>query len=292
MLYERSYVADISIAAHEVAHSLGVKYSQVVSLENLNTNWSEFSTKTLHQISRNSTFSCLYNKPNFTNPLLEEEEDDPLTSNGKWLEFYMSASKDFRELINPREFYINKAIVVSFKNNKIVVQLVDKSTFTRRNISIEYNIQRIVPDYEKIIIDLAVINRMKNINIFYENKSIHVYQEIHEEAGRKNQALTPLYVTANSEDIITIEVPVFDRNKLLAVFYENNKLIVTQETKIEDDKEFSGYDVIDFNYQYATVSDDMKVYIRPFQLNFDSILRIYHKKTSIYISQISNCKNN
>lgn len=198
----------------------------------------------------------------------------------------MTTSKDFRELINPREFYIKKAIEVSFKNNEIVVQLIEKSTFTRRNISIEYNINKIVPDYENITIDLAVINRMKNINIFYENKLIHVYQEVlHEETRGEYQVLPPLYVSANSEDIITIEVPIFDLNKLIAVFYENNKLIVTQKIQIEDDKEYSGYDVINLNNQYA-VSDELKVYIRPFELNLDSIVRIYHSKTSIYISQI------
>lgn len=207
------------------------------------------------------------------------------SQNGKWLEFRMVISEETRELINPKEFNSNKAIEVSFENNKIVIQLIEKSLSTSRNILKQYNFIKIVPDDQKIIIDLKTINLMKNINIFHQNKFIHVYQDTDETLGEKqnHQTLPPLYVSADSEDLITIETHDLDFNKLIGVFYKNKKLVVTQNFKMIGDEFLFGNDVIDLNKNYV-VSDDLKVYIRPFELNSDKVIRIYHNNTSIYIS--------
>ncbi|XP_044595274.1 venom metalloproteinase 3-like [Cotesia glomerata] len=298
VMYESNHVTDINVAVHELAHSLNVQHNEDVDiscvfpdtimstdLENLSRNWSKCSIDTLRNISRNRKFSCLYNTPNFINPLIDDEQGITRSPNGKWLEFRAVISKEMRELIDPKEFNSNKAIEVSFENNKIVIQLIKKSLSTLRNVSRQYNFIRIVPDDEKIIIDLKSINLMKNINIFYQNKSIHVYQDADEElGGRKNlPTLPPLHISANSEDLITIKTHDLDFNKLIEVFYEDNKLVVTQNIKMMEDEFFSGNDVIDLNKNYV-VSDDFKVYIRPFQLNSDQVIRIYHNNTSIYIS--------
>ncbi|XP_057326988.1 venom metalloproteinase 3-like [Microplitis mediator] len=279
---EGSHINDINIATHELAHSFGVQHDKDISnhcvihnsvlstnSKKLNRNWSNCSTNTLTQNLRNSKFSCLYNKPDDRKSSLNYEsfDNDTDNSNGKWLEFYMTINDGERAFINRNEFVRNSIIEVSYANTKTIVKQIDVShenSFSgAKRIYPDYRLQKMELDDRKIIIDLRIVNPTKSINIYHKEEYIFAYQDkepvmiLNGQILPHYHTLPPLYIAAGEDDELIFKINDFDVNRLVAVYWENNTLIVTQLITEDDDINQNRHDLIDLNLKSA-VSDSMK----------------------------------
>lgn len=206
----------------------------------------------------------------------------------------MTINDGERAFINRNEFIRNSVIVIYYANRKTIVKQIDVSyenLFSgAKKMYPDYRLQKMEPDDRKIIIDLSIVNSTKSINIYHKDQYIYAYQDMEPVMNsnikllRQNQTLPALYMTAGENDELIFHISNFDVNRLVAVYWENNKLIVTQLITEDDDINHNRNNLIDLNMKNV-VSDTMKVYIRPFQMNPEKNLRIYYKKQSIHISQ-------
>ncbi|KAH0534661.1 hypothetical protein KQX54_006452 [Cotesia glomerata] len=139
-----------------------------------------------------------------------------------------------------------------------------------------------IPDYRKLILNPKEIDPWKDINIYHEGDSIYVYQGSKPKNITQNQAPPILDVSYTDDYQLKFTDDDFEPEKLVLIYYRDNKLHVTQKKIPKNEYLFDKKHWKDLSY---IGSDRTIIFLCPMTTIINYGLTIKHRDDLIYIYQ-------
>ncbi|CAD6241011.1 GSCOCG00009065001-RA-CDS, partial [Cotesia congregata] len=220
---------------------------------------------------RERDFSCMYNEPDI-------EKDKP---------FNMIVPSKERLVVSKYEFVADQVIKISYDNNTLIVTQVNtrKSSVAKK---LDDSFLKIaVTDDNVIEVDPDKISQWSKVNIYHEDQFIYAYQgrkpvpENYNNALESNpKDLSPDYFK-NDDTKMCFNKTDFDSDKLVKIYYENNKIHVSQRNvpDCESPNERKS------SYLQYIGSELGIIYLYLTEINWDKKVCVQHDGNSIFVYQ-------
>ncbi|XP_053596093.1 uncharacterized protein LOC103579848 [Microplitis demolitor] len=314
IIYEPYNFNGIVTGAHELGHILGADdddqgkcgYNNVMAPaknELQRTTWSQCSINDFHVTLQTYDFSCMYNEPdlgynNFENNyLLSDNEPLHYNHNNNNLrpeEFHVEIDNGDKLEVSFNDFLPYRQIKIFYRKNKLTVTQRNTGKETIYSSNNRKNFKKCVLDNLNVTINPSKINSSEVISIYHEKNRIYVYQGSKPECYRVDERRIPdvpknnvdnkpdLHLSVEDDDIIYVQKADFNVNKLVGIYYRDNKLFISQR---DSPKNFNSYDeTVAIDLQYVG-SDKTKIFLDPKKIDPKKEICMQHDDNSIYIYQ-------
>lgn len=194
---------------------------------------------------------------------------------------------DEKETFNLNEFTLSKEIIVYYIDGMLIIEQggSDLAVKVIKPKELQYRI----PDYRKLILNPKEIDPWKEINIYHEDDSIYVYQGSKPTNITQNKAPPILDVSYMDNYQMKFTDDDFDPEKLVLIYYRDNKLHVTQKNVPKNEYLFEKKYWKDLNY---VGSDRTIIFLCPMTTITKYGLTIKHRDDLIYIYQFEEPDSN
>ncbi|CAD6241012.1 GSCOCG00009066001-RA-CDS, partial [Cotesia congregata] len=270
-------------AVHELGHIFGSAHD--LSCENSScekqylmasqenfwtiTRFSETTINNFHRALEENDFSCMYNKANVDKPL------------------HMILDEDDRLVTSKQKFAADKVIKIYYEDDTLIVTQVntDKSSVAEK---LDDSFLKIVVTDDNVLeVNPDEISQLSKVNIYHEDQFIYAYQgrkpvpENYNDVLESNpEDLSPDYFE-NDDTEMCFNKTDFDSDKLVKIYYENNKIHVSQRNvpDCESPNERKS------SYLQYIGSELGIIYLYLTEINWDKEVCVQHDDASIFVYQ-------